>query len=275
MNPSIEKYIGHRETLLQAIVEKLSPDERFVAAWLTGSFGRGKQDPLSDIDLTLVVADEYCQTLCTRPKMVNAQTTQERYALFGLFGRPALIHENHLHAPEGGTFSFVAYAQTAVMVDWVLRPLTGAQRSGETHLLFDKVGIPVQPPVEPVSQEQRAEEASEIMAFFWMMTAVTIKYVYRGDGVFVNTWLDELTKLIYEVERRVAGQVWAYHRGSYGTLKMTPDEQIGAIHQLCKQMENLMPEVAKLGGYVHDDPMVTIEILIGIAQPTLWDEESL
>jgi len=266
MNKSIQTYTKHREAFLQALVEKLSTDERFVAAWLTGSFARGEQDTLSDIDITLVVSDEHCQALCARPTMVSAQTTKERYDLFCLFGQPALIHENNNNAPEGGTFTFIAYDQNAIMVDWVLRPLTGTQRPERARLLFDKVNVPAQLPTEPESQEQRADEASEMMAFFWMMTAVTVKYIYRGDAVFVNTWLEELTKLVSEVERRIKGQAWQYKRGSHTELKITPEEQITAIRQLCERMENLKQGVASLGGYVPKSPMTTIEALIRVVQ---------
>jgi Nucleotidyltransferase domain len=266
MNKSIQTYAKQRESFLQAMVEKLSMDERFVAAWLTGSFARGEQDPLSDIDITLVVADKYCPALCARPRMVSAQTTNERYDLFRSFGQPTLLHENNHNAPAGGTFTFVAYEPGAIMVDWILRPLTSAQRPDGARLLFEKVDIPIQSSSEPESQEQRADEASEIMAFLWMMTAVTVKYIYRGDDVFVNTWLEQLTKMVFEVERRIKAQGWQYKRGSYTELSITAEEQITAIRQLCERMENLKQEVAGLGGYVPESPMTTIEILIRIAQ---------
>src|SRR5919106_5158702 len=128
MNKSLQVYTKHRELLLQAIIEKLSTEERFVAAWLTGSFAREEQDALSDIDITLVVDDKYSQVLCSRPKIVSAQTTKERYELFCLFGQPAFLHENNHNAPHGGTFTFIAYDPHATMVDWILRPLTGAER---------------------------------------------------------------------------------------------------------------------------------------------------
>lgn len=278
MNKSLKIYAKHRELLLQAIVEKLSTDERFVAAWLTGSFAREEQDALSDIDITLVVADEYSQVLCSRPNMVSAQTTKERYELFCLFGQPAFLHENNHNAPEGGTFTFVAYVQNANMVDWILRPLTGTQRPETARLLFDKVGTPVQQPAKPESQEKRADEASQIMAFFWMMTAITVKYVYRGDGVFVNTWLEELAKLVPEVERRIRGdraEAWQYRRGSLMQLKTTPNAQITAIRQLCKQMENLKQDLIEFGGHVPESPMTVIETLIrGVQEKYEFDNIS-
>jgi predicted nucleotidyltransferase len=266
MSNSIQTYTEHREAFLPVVVEKLSTDERFVAAWLTGSFARGEADTLSDIDITLVVADEYCQTLCARHNMLSAQTTKERYDLFCLFGQPALIHENNNNAPGDGTFTFIAYDQSAVMVDWILRPFTGSQRPEGAKLLFEKVKIPIQPTSKPESQQTRAEEASEQMAFFWMMTAITVKYISRQDDVFVNTWLEALAKLVSDVERRIKGQVWQYKRGSGNKLAITPDEQITAVRHLCKRMESLQQDLASLGGYVSESPMTMIETLIRVAQ---------
>lgn len=41
MTNDLEAYRQGRETLLAALIESLSKDERVVAAWLTGSYGRG------------------------------------------------------------------------------------------------------------------------------------------------------------------------------------------------------------------------------------------
>ena len=46
-----EQYAHNRDRLFQRILTYLQTDERFVAAWLTGSFGRGEEDNLSDFDL--------------------------------------------------------------------------------------------------------------------------------------------------------------------------------------------------------------------------------
>ena len=275
MHLNSETYIKNREMFLQNLTDRLSSDERFIAAWFTGSFAREEQDTLSDVDITLVVADEYCQILCAQPEMVSAQTTKERNDLFGLFGRPAFVHENNHNAPKGGTFTFVAYDQNAVMVDWILRPLTDAQRPQGAKLLFEKAAIPIQPPSEPESQESSASEAAERMAFFWMMTAITVKYISRRDDIFVNSWLEILAELVSEVERMINGRAWQYQRGSRTKLTITPDEQITAIRHLCKQMDDLKEGVVRLGGYASEAPMSTIETLISVAQEKVEFDKNL
>ncbi|MGE5073980.1 MAG: hypothetical protein ACM3MF_11180 [Anaerolineae bacterium] len=266
MNRNDETYIENRDVFLRALRERLAADERFVAAWLTGSFASEQQDALSDIDITVVVADDKSRALCVRSEMLSAQTTKERYDLFCSFGTPALIHENNYNAPEGGTFTFVAYDKSAIMVDWVLRPLTGAQRPASARLLFDKVNVPIQSPAQREGEDRRGDAASERMAFFWMMAAITVKYIYRGDNVFVNSWLEELTKLVSDVRRLTKGQPWQYERGSRTKLSFSPREQIAAVRQLCAQMESLKQEVAALGGYVAPSTMPTIERLLRVAE---------
>jgi hypothetical protein len=264
MNGALRDYVARRDTLLASIVETLSADERFVAGWLAGSFGRGEQDALSDLDLTLVVAEPYSSALCNRLWQVAGETTAERLALFSRFGKPAVIHENNHNAPEGGTFTFVMYEPSAVMIDWILRPEGTAQRPADSRLLWDRVGIPLTQPPTPAAVEQRAREASEMVAFFWMMAAVTAKYIGRDDGLFVNTWLEELSRLGDEVERRVNGDSWQYRRGSAGTLQPTHEAQLAALRVQCERILSLMPSVVALGGYVPSGAMNTLEVLLEI-----------
>src|SRR6266508_5746446 len=136
-------YHQSRDDLLTRIVTDLSNDERFVAAWLTGSYGRNDAVEVSDLDLNLVVAQPYSETLCARQNQVSPETTKERYELFSKFGQLALIHENNNNAPKDGTFTFVLYSGSALMIDWVLMPQINAERPFQSVLLFDKDIIPI------------------------------------------------------------------------------------------------------------------------------------
>ena len=64
-----------RDALLERIVAALRADERFVAAWLRGSFGRGDDDELSDLDLDVVLRDADAPVLCARPWHTGGRTT--------------------------------------------------------------------------------------------------------------------------------------------------------------------------------------------------------
>src|SRR6266700_3929620 len=91
-----------REQMLTTLTEVLRNDERFVAAWLAGSYGRGEQTVGSDLDLHVVVADAYSEVLCAKPWDAGAKTTPERLALFRQIETPTfacdIIRTTHLVA---------------------------------------------------------------------------------------------------------------------------------------------------------------------------------
>jgi len=266
MKISLEDYRQSREVLLANLVTELSSDERFVAAWLTGSYGREDADEVSDLDLNLVVARPYSGSLCTRAEQVSHRSTAERFALFSKFGTPALIHENNNNAPEGGTFTFVLYGESAIMVDWTLVPLVNAKRSYESQLLFDKANIPIAALSEVEELEQSKKSVAEMWAFFWMMTAITIKYIIRGDSVFVTHWLEELHAMSHEIERRINRLPRQYTRGSLSQFQPTRERQLESIRQLCNKMRALTQQVTQFIGFAPASPLAETETLLSFAK---------
>ena len=265
MSSTLESYRGQRDSLLTKIIETLSKDKRFIAGWLTGSISRNEADSLSDIDLTLVVSDKYSTGLCTRLEQISARTSPERYALFSQFGTPTLLHENNNNAPEGGTFTFVLYEESAVMIDWVLIPQIKAIRPFQSRLLFEKIPIPIASAPEPEDLEQSKKHVAEQWAFLWMMTAVTIKYIHRDDGVFAAEWIEHLHGLIHEIERRLNRQPWSYTRGPLSKLQPTREKQLESIRELCSRAQGLKPGVTKFTGAEPAGPSAEIELLLCLA----------
>lgn len=265
MSNALNVYRESRDSLLFKIVQVLSNDERFVGAWLAGSFGRNDADDVSDLDLNVVVSDSYSENLCRRDEQISQRTTNERLELFSQFGTLAIIHENNHNAPEGGTFTFTLYAKSQLMVDWILIPQSKAYRPSQTYLLFEKYVIPVAPPAESESLEQRIKRVSERVAFFWMMMAVAAKYLIRRDRVFVTQWLEILTEMLQEIERLMAGKVWEYKRGSHSAFEPTSEGQKQAILKLGERMEGILPELIKMGGQFSPSPMPEIRALLDLA----------
>ena len=263
---TIQEYASNRNRLLEHITRVLKEDDRFVAAWLTGSFGRDDADNVSDLDLTAVVENTFAKNLCFRPHQVGANTTQERYALFSQFGQPHIIHENHHNAPENGSFTFILYQETALAVDWVLRPNTNVTRPALSVLLFDKANISIDPPISAESVSQRIELVSEQVAFFWMMVTVTIKYLIRRDEVYFHRFLDMLQGILWDIRRLVAGEPDQWLKGSLVKMALTRETQIASVRQICQEMLDVMIDVEKMGGTVPASPMSTIEILIHFAE---------
>ncbi|HEV2123835.1 MAG TPA: hypothetical protein VGW38_13810, partial [Chloroflexota bacterium] len=256
----VEAHAAARDVLLTHLVAELRRDERFVAAWFIGSFGRDDQPPdaLSDINVVAVVAPSYAAALCARPRQTAGQTTPERLALFRRFGSPAVIHENHHNAPPGGTMSYIVYDTGAELAVYLV-PQEGAERPLPSRLLFDRVGVPLKTAPPPETLEERQAQATASVAFFWMMAGITARYRLRGWDSRVNHFLDMLRAHVDTVRRLVAGEPRRYRRRPLLPLAATPAAQAILIRQLCDEMEALMPTVVQLGGQVPPNPRAAIE----------------
>ncbi len=262
----LEIYSEKRNQLLEEIIAAVSADDRFVAAWLTGSYSRGNHDAVSDIDINVVVSGAHSDVLCHRPAQISAETTPERMALFSQFGDIAFLHENSNNAPEGGTFTNVIYANTAVIVDWIVLPQKLAKVPSPSTLLFDIVGIPKASPAAPETLAQRAEKASEITSFIWLMLAMITKYLIRGDAIFAIVWTEHIHSMLRELRRLVADKPFEYRGGSLSTLNPDYQSLIAATYQMAAEIEALMPEVEALGGFVRPSPMATLEVMLQLAK---------
>ena len=97
------------EALLKKIQSVLQADQRIVAAWLFGSEGRRTSDVLSDLDVWVIVKDEFIETISAE---------RQRYA--ARLERPALLLESPQNAPAGGAYLMALYPGQAGVhqVDW-------------------------------------------------------------------------------------------------------------------------------------------------------------
>lgn len=150
------------------------------------------------------------------------------------------------------------------MIDWILTPRSKAQRPAQTRLLFDKVGIPILPAEALESPLARAGRAAECIAFFWMMAAVTCKYINRAEDVKVQWFLDVLKETQDEVQRLLAGDAWdgKYNPGIY--LAVSRADQVAALCQLCTRMENLAGQASHMGADVPTSPQPETNILLDL-----------
>ena len=93
------------------------------------------------------------------------------------------------------------------------------------------------------------------------MTAITIKYAIRGDGVFVTDWTEHLHTLLYEIERRMHREPWQYQRGSRSQFQPTREKQLESIRGLCNRMLELKSEVSSFTG---SEPLTPISEIQGL-----------
>jgi hypothetical protein len=253
------EFVKAREQLLNAITAYLRTDERFVAAWLAGSYGRGQQNWTSDLDLHVVVGETYCEQLCAKPWMSGAHTTPERQALFEQFGTPVIVFEAHSNNQLGGTFTYVLYEESAHNVDWMLIPQKLAYREAQTLLLFDKFGLPPTEAVEPESQSARVERLSNTVGFFWMIAAANVGTLLNGDLSEFHRNLLWMDGNIRDVEAGVRGEFAPYISHMHSQVFATDEARAMALRQRCNEMECLMPAVLEMGGYLPTNPRAVVE----------------
>ncbi len=259
------EYIQARTVLLEQITSTLQKDERFVAAWLAGSFGRGEETWLSDLDLHVVVSDAYAPSLCATPWLEGAKTTEERLALFQQFGTPGIIFERNNHANQiGGILTNVVYQETAQSVDWMLIAQAKAHLEHSSLLLFDKVGLPEPPTLGPESFEQRIERASTNVGFFWIIACGSARALIAGRLLLYYSYLLELEGTIREVKTALRGGRAAYTKHTELRIYFTHEERTAALRRLCDAMESLMPQVVQLGGYVPASPRAIVEMRLAL-----------
>lgn len=264
MSTNRTAYAEARDALLERITATLKSDERFVAAWLAGSFARGEQSWWSDLDLHVVVAEEYSETLCAQPWLSGARTTGERLTLFQQFGEPAVVYDVHANNLVGGTFTYVLYQESGVNVDWMLIPQAIAHLEDPSLMLFRKRELPT-PPVEQLpSPEQCAEHASLYVGFFWMIAASSVQNLLHGDLVQFHTVLRWLEDSIREVQAALRGEHAPFMKASRIQLLTTQEERVAVLRSLCDEMETLMPQVVASGGYVPTSPRSAVELRLAL-----------
>lgn len=259
-------YIQARTELLERITRGLREDERIVAAWLSGSFGRGEETWLSDLDLHVVVADAFSASLCAAPWNVAAKTTAERLALFSQFGTPGIVFERSQHAnQDGGILTNVVYQESAQSVDWLLIPQAIAHRESPSLVLFDKIGLPEPPAPEPESIEQRMERASRQVGFFWIIACGGARALAGGKFALFASYLIDLEQALQGVKAALRGERAPFVKSTGRQIAVTQEAGAAILREMCDELEELMPQVVQLGGYVPASPRAIVEMRLALA----------
>lgn len=168
----LARYVAAREALLERIVAALQSDERVVAGWLSGSFGRGEGDDWADYDLHVVVADEAMTSFL-----------EDRRALYASLGSVALVQDEIPGQPRvGDEFHLVHFATPdgPIEVDWSFVASSEARKPIGHRLLFERREFAVMSPPLLTPEEHRAE-ARRWALFFWAMAPIAIRLCGRGD----------------------------------------------------------------------------------------------
>lgn len=241
------------EALLGRVLEVLQVDQRVVAAWLFGSRGRHTSDALSDIDLWVVVKDEDIEAFKTERQRYAAQPAQ-----------PLLLLESPGNAPARGAYLMALYPGQAGahQIDWYWQRQSDASLPHHAELLFDRVGIPqdtrqeqLDPPgtPQPLSQSERAKEATQLSSYFWVMTNIAVKSVLRHQAWLAVITIEMLRGLTDEMRRLLGLNTIRKGQEAWRTSVLPPVtqvEQIAMLREIAQAMQRLTPEIEAIGGHV-------------------------
>lgn len=268
------RHIEH-EALLQRVVELLQKDERVVAAWLFGSRGRQTPDELSDTDLWVVVADEYCDAIYA-----------ERHVYVARPRHPLLMLDAPGNAPAGGAYLMALYAGRAGVhqVDWYWQRQADASIPQHAMVLFDQVGIPrdtrleqLDPPgtAKGQTQQEQAERAMQLVTYFWVMSNIAVKSVLRHQAWTAVSVIEILRSVLEDVRRLVGVSTIPEGQEAWRTSVLPPvrpGEQIAMLRELSHEMEQLTPHVEDLGGNVETEAIPYIYDFFDLADDMLQEE---
>ncbi len=112
---------------------------------------------------------------------------------------------------------------------------------------------------EPESRAAHIERVLGTVGFFWMIAAANVKNLLNGDlSEFHRNllWLDDS---IREVQAGLRGRQPSYISHTHSLVYVTSEERVVALRQRCDEMEQLMPDVVKMGGYVPINPRAAVE----------------
>jgi hypothetical protein len=204
--PELAAWLQQRSehhSALQRQVETLAEqDPRLVAAWWFGSIGRAAADPLSDLDIWLVVDDAHLAAL-----------VEQRIAYVAQLGAPLWLLEIWSNAPDPGAYLMVNYAGPGgvYQVDWYWQGAQQARLPDDACLLFDRAGLErcpgavtvdfargprIAPRPETLTGAARTDFLTQRSAFVWSMLPIIAKHIARQE--------DDVEHLLEMVEENLA-----------------------------------------------------------------------
>lgn len=227
------KVVASAFQLLNGIQRALEVHPHVIAAWLSGSRGRGTADNLSDIDIWLAIEDDAVESIAADPlAFVHAIA-------------PTIMHiQAPSIAPPGGAFVLTWIPTDAgfEQVDWYFTPESDALRAADTRILFEKRGtIPVaEDGTQRLSSNEIEREIEGATKDALLMISNGWKHMARG-----NSWraLDHIKSAFLSLEK----VFWLLEFGEIPTfdrpgrkmrpqeLPVTPDQQRAELIR-CHQM---------------------------------------
>ncbi len=214
----------HHRSFLERLIMVCTNDPRVQAALLGGSYAKRTSDEYSDLDLSVIVADE-----------VYEEFYASRAAFLGELGE--LVFLAHFNLPY---IAFTMYADgTEAELIFASPSRLDQIQCGPFVTLIDKQGILVDaqfPPPDSTPEEQR-EELQHQIACFWHDFSHFLTAMSRGQLWWAYGQLEELRRLCMNLMRfqyDMAGEICEHEKidGLLSSAVLAP------LAASCVQMEH-------------------------------------
>jgi hypothetical protein len=147
-------------------------------------------------------------------------------------------------------------------VDWYWQRQSDASLPRHAVLLFDRAGIPrdsrqeqLDPPGTPVplTQQERAQQATQRSTFFWAMSNIAVKSVLRHQAWMAVSHLEGLRGLVDGMKRLIGLSTVQEGQEEWRTALLPPVhriEQMAMLRAIAQEMVQLTSAIELIGGQV-------------------------
>jgi predicted nucleotidyltransferase len=267
--------LSEHVALLKQVKRILQADQRIVAAWLFGSGGRRTSDVLSDLDVWVIVKNEFIETI-----------SAERHHYAAQLERPVLLLESPQNAPTGGAYLMALYPGQAGVhqVDWYWQRQADASLPLQAALLFDRGGIPQDTRLEQLdptgaaplfTQQESAEQVTQLSTYFWAMSNIAVKSVLRHQAWAAVSHLEGLRGIVHGIKRLVGLSTVREGQEEWRTTLLPPvhrDEQMAMLREIAREMEQLTNAIELIGGQVPSRAIPYVYDFFDLADALLQQE---
>lgn len=152
-------------------------------------------------------------------------------------------------------------------------------------LLFDRGGIPQDTRQEqldpagtppPLTQQEQAEQATQLGTFFWVMSNIAVKSVLRHQAWTAVSHLEGLRGLVDRTKRLVGLSTVQEGQEEWRTTLLPPvqrAEQMAMLREIAHEMEQLTSAIELIGGQVPSRAIPYVYNFFDLADAFIQQEE--
>jgi hypothetical protein len=212
----------------------------------------------------------------------------ERQSYVAQLDRPVLLLESPGNAPAGGAYLMTLYPGQAGVhqVDWYWQRQADASLPRHALMLFDRVGISQDTRLEqldpagtppPFTQQELAEQATQLSTYFWAMSNIAVKSVLRHQAWAAVSHLEGLRGLVDGMKHLVGLSAIQEGQEEWRTTLLPPvhrTEQMAMLREIAQEMEQLTSSIEMIGGQIPSRAIPYVYDFFDMADALIEQEEN-